>query len=245
MMPSTDAITPIADAITLESVSKSYGTGEALQHVLDEVDFAVKRGEFTVISGPSGCGKSTLLNIMGGIDFPNQGKVRINGTDINALKEHERAKLRNETLGFIFQSFHLVPVLSALENVCLPMSFYDHDKKARLEYAAHLLNQVGLGNHMRHKPGHLSGGQRQRVAIARALSCKPSIVLADEPTGNLDSKTALDIIALLRRLNDEKEVTFIFSTHDPKIVEYAKRCVHILDRKLVDVPRAAFSKGKA
>jgi putative ABC transport system ATP-binding protein len=235
-------------AISLKSVSKSYGTGEALQHVLDSVDFVVEHGEFTVISGPSGCGKSTVLNLMGGIDQPNAGKIYINDTDISTLKDKGLARLRNKTLGFIFQSFHLVPVLSALENVCLPMTFYDRDKKSRIERGKRLLDQVGLATHMKNKPGHMSGGQRQRVAIARALACNPSIVLADEPTGNLDKKTAGEIIALLRRLNDEEGVTFVFSTHDPNIIAYAKRHVIIDDRKLYEeggVKKKAAKKRKA
>ena len=232
------------DAITLKSVSKSYGTGEALQHVLDGVDFHVARGEFTVISGPSGCGKSTLLNLMGGIDHPDSGQVLVGGTDTGALRDSELARLRSETLGFIFQSFHLVPVLSALENVCLPMTFQSRDRASRAERGRHLLNQVGLGDHMRKKPGGMSGGQRQRVAIARALACNPSIVLADEPTGNLDSKTAEEIISLLRKLNEAEKVTFVFSTHDPKVVAYAKRRISIEDRKLIDATRPKSGKGK-
>lgn len=224
----------VSDAITLKAVFKGYGTGDTAQRVLDDVDFRVGRGEFTVISGPSGCGKSTLLNLMGGIDSPDKGKILINGTDINALKDHQLAKLRNQTLGFIFQSFHLVPVLSALENVCLPMTFYSQNRVSRIERAKHLLKQVGLSNYMHNKPGHLSGGQRQRVAVARALACKPSIILADEPTGNLDSKTAEEIIMLLQQFNKEEGVTFIFSTHDPKIMAYGRRCISIDDRKLID-----------
>ena len=237
-------LAPPSAAIRLKSVSKSYGTGGALQHVLDDVDFTVERGEFTVISGPSGCGKSTVLNLMGGIDHPDSGKILINDTDISALKDNELARLRNETLGFIFQSFHLVPVLSALENVCLPMTFYDQDKASRVARAGQLLNQVGLGDHMKKKPAHMSGGQRQRVAIARALACNPSIVLADEPTGNLDSKTAEEVIALLRQLNEEEGVTFIFSTHDPNVVAYAKRRINIDDHKLIDASKPKNRKTK-
>jgi putative ABC transport system ATP-binding protein len=235
---------PANDAITLKAVSKSYGVGDVLQHVLDDVDFQVRRGEFTVISGPSGCGKSTLLNLMGGIDFPDYGQIFINGININTLKDHERARLRNETLGFIFQSFHLVPVLSALENVCLPMTFYNRNKASRIERAQYLLDQVGLSKHTRNKPGQLSGGQRQRVAIARALACNPSIVLADEPTGNLDSKTAEEIIALLRHLNEKEGVTFVFSTHDPKIIAYAKRNISIDNQKLIDATNVRPKKRK-
>lgn len=221
-------------AITLKAVFKGYGKGDTAQRVLDDVDFQVEHGEFAVISGPSGCGKSTLLNLMGGIDSPDKGKILINGTDISTLKDRQLAKLRNQTLGFIFQSFHLVPVLSALENVCLPMTFYSRGRASRIKRAKHLLKQVGLGDHMHNKPRHLSGGQRQRVAIARALACKPSIVLADEPTGNLDSKTAEEIITLLRQLNKEECVTFIFSTHDPKIMAYGRRRISIDDCKLID-----------
>ena len=233
------------DAITLNSVSKSYGSGEALQHVLDKVDLRISRGEFTVVSGPSGCGKSTLLNLMGGIDQPDGGSVLIEGAETGDLGDRALARLRNDTLGFIFQSFHLVPVLSALENVCLPMTFRNRDRGSRIERGRHLLDQMGLDSHMHKKPGSMSGGQRQRVAIARALACNPSIVLADEPTGNLDSRTAEEIISLLRELNDKENTTFVFSTHDPMVVNYAKRRVSFEDRKLVDASRKPTKRKRA
>ena len=227
-------------AITLKSVSKSYGAGEALQPVLDKADLQVSHGEFTAICGPSGCGKSTLLNLICGIDLPDSGAVLVQGVDIGTFKDADLARLRNEKIGFIFQSFHLVPVLSALENVCLPMSFQKgyEGRSVRVERARHLLAQVGLEQHTHKKPAQMSGGQRQRVAIARALACHPSIVLADEPTGNLDTETAAEVIRLLQRINEENKVTFVFSTHDPKIIAYAKRRIDIQGRRLVDAARA-------
>ena len=222
--------------ISLGSVSKSYPSADTRLQVLREVDLDVEEGEFAVVAGPSGSGKSTLLNLMGALDHPDSGTVRIDGTDLAGRGDRALANLRNEKLGFVFQSFHLIPVLTAVENVAWPLFLKGVDRRRRVARSRELLERVGLAGHMHRTPGRLSGGQCQRVAIARALACEPKILLADEPTGNLDRKTALEIMDLFASLNRDGGVTFVFSTHDPTVVSYARRRLFLAEGKLADEP---------
>ena len=220
--------------ISLRSVSKSYSSAASRLLVLREVDLEIEAGEFVVAAGPSGSGKSTLLNLIGGLDRPDSGTVRIEGVDLGRHDDRALARLRNEKLGFVFQSFHLVPVLTATENVAWPLFLRGMERRRRVERSKELLARVGLADHMHRTPGRLSGGQCQRVAIARALACGPRIVLADEPTGNLDRRTALEIMELFASLNRDGGVTFVVSTHDPKVVSYAGRRLSLADGKVGD-----------
>ena len=220
--------------IALRSVSKSYLSGGVRLRVLREVDLDVDAGEFVAVSGPSGSGKSTLLNLIGGLDHPDSGTVRIDGTDLARHDDGALARFRNEKLGFVFQSFHLIPVLTAMENVAWPLVLKGADRRRRASRSKELLARVGLAEHMRRTPGRLSGGQRQRVAIARALACAPRIVLADEPTGNLDRGTALEIMELFASLNREEGVTFLLSTHDPQVMSCAGRRLSLTEGVLGD-----------
>ena len=218
--------------ISLKSVSKSYPSADSRLNVLNEVNLEIKKGEFTVVSGPSGSGKSTLFNLIGALDQPDSGTIRIDDTDIAGYNGRELADMRNEKIGFIFQFFHLVPVLTALENVAWPLFVKGVRSQQRMAQSSELLRKVGLASHMNRRPGQLSGGQCQRVAIARALACEPQIILADEPTGNLDRKTALEIMDLFASLNLDEQVTFVLSTHDPVVVSYANRCLLLADGKI-------------
>ena len=222
------------DIISLRSVSKSYPAADARLPVLRGVDLDIEAGDFVVVAGPSGSGKSTLLNLVGGLDRPDAGTVRIDGVDLGHHDDAALAGLRNTKLGFVFQSFHLIPVLSALENVAWPLFLKGTARRRRAARAKELLERVGLAEHMHRTPRRLSGGQCQRVAIARALACGPKIVLADEPTGNLDRSTALDIMDLFDSLNRDGGVTFVVSTHDPKVASYAGRCLFLTDGTLLD-----------
>ncbi|MBS7625191.1 ABC transporter ATP-binding protein [Candidatus Bathyarchaeota archaeon] len=199
---------------------------------LDGVDLRVKRGEYISVMGPSGSGKTTLFNMVGGIDRPTRGRVYIDGVDIAKLDAYELAWLRCRKIGYIFQTFNLIPVLTAIENVMLPMIFAGVEREERFRRARELLETVGLGDRLNHKPAELSGGQQQRVAIARALANNPSIILADEPTGNLDLRTGLEIITLLREMNKEKGVTVIAATHDLKMIDVSDRIIYLRDGKI-------------
>ena len=222
--------------VSLRSVSKSYPSGGARLRVLRDIDLEVETGEFVVAAGPSGSGKSTLLNLIGGLDRPDTGTVRIDGVDLAHRDDRTLAGLRNEKLGFVFQSFHLIPVLTAVENVAWPLVLKGVERRRRIARSRELLERVGLAGHMHRTPGRLSGGQRQRVAIARALACDPMIVLADEPTGNLDRGTALEIMELFASLNRDGGVTFVLSTHDPNVVSYAGRRLSLLEGEIKDTP---------
>lgn len=214
--------------IEAKGIAKSYRMGQEIIKALVSVDIEVKRGEYVAFMGPSGSGKSTLMNIVGALDTPSSGKYILNGNDVSLMSESDLATVRNKEIGFVFQTFNLLPRYSALENVALPLVYAGYSKKDRLEKARKTLEDVGLGNRADHKPNELSGGQRQRVAIARALVNNPSIILADEPTGNLDSKTSYDIMALFKELN-EKGNTIIMVTHEEDIASYAKRIVRLRD----------------
>lgn len=220
--------------VRLEQVDKDYHLGNVVVPALRQVSLDIEPGEFTVIAGPSGSGKTTLLNLIGCVDVATRGRVLVDGQDTGQLKEKDLTRLRLERLGFIFQSFNLVGVLDAFQNVELPLLLQKTVAKAeRRERVMDLLRQVGIEQYAHHRPGELSGGQRQRVAIARALVTRPRIVLADEPTANLDSVTGNAILDLMQALN-AKGTTFLFSTHDPRVVSRAGRVVRLVDGRIAD-----------
>jgi putative ABC transport system ATP-binding protein len=218
--------------IELSDIRREYRLGKTSVTALRGVSLAIGAGEFTAIAGPSGSGKTTLLNIIGCIDKPDHGRLVVRGEDITAVPLHKLAALRNRYFGYVFQSFNLVPVLSAQENVEFPLLISGVKRSERKRRAAEILERVGLGDQGKRRPGELSGGQRQRVAIARALVTEPLVVLADEPTANLDSHTGADIIDLMAQLNHAQGVTFVFSTHDPAILGKARRVIRISDGAL-------------
>jgi putative ABC transport system ATP-binding protein len=229
----------------LEQASRYYGEGNTEVRALDGVSVTFEPGEFTVVSGPSGSGKTTLLNLVGLLDTPTAGKVFVDGQDTTGLGSRALTAIRGEKIGFIFQSFNLVPVLSALENVELALHLSGLPSSEARTRASEALASVGLGDLLDRRPNQLSGGQQQRVAIARALVKKPRLVIADEPTANLDSKTGEQVLSLMRQLNEDHRATFLFSTHDPQVMEQARRVVHILDGKLVgDEQHAGYAGAK-
>ena len=219
--------------IDIQGITKTYVNGKLSVPVLHGIDLQVNKGEFVSIMGPSGSGKSTFMNILGCLDRPTTGSYRLNGDEVATLSDDELAFVRNKQIGFVFQSFNLLTKLTALENVALPMIYAGMDKKSRNERAAALLSAVGLGDRMDHLPSELSGGQRQRVAIARALANNPAIIMADEPTGNLDSKSTIDVMNIFRGLYDEGR-TIILVTHEPEIATYASRNVVLRDGLIVE-----------
>ena len=222
----------MAAVVEVRGVSKDYALGEQRVQALRETSLDVEEGEFLAIAGPSGSGKSTLLNLIGCIDSPSTGHILIDGEDVAGKTPDELADLRARKIGFVFQTFNLLPVLSAAENVEYPLLQFRFDKARRRARVQRYLELVGVGDYATHRPNQLSGGQRQRVAIARALIARPAIVLADEPTANLDHKTGTSILELMHAINREKGTTFIFSTHDPKVMEMADRVVQIEDGML-------------
>jgi putative ABC transport system ATP-binding protein len=224
--------------IELRDVVKSYRVGEERLTVLNGVNLLLKPGDFAAIAGPSGSGKSTLLHLIGVLDKPDRGCVLFDGSDVVYLNDRAAAQLRNRSVGFIFQSFHLIPVISALENVAYPMVLAGVPAAQRRERAQVLLDKVGLAKFAHARPGKLSGGQRQRVAIARSLACSPRLVLADEPTANLDHNTAIGIMDLLLELNHSEQVTFLFSTHDSTVLSYARRSLRLREGLIVEDPQA-------
>lgn len=219
--------------IELEGITKIYRTKEVETVALENVNLEVKEREFLSVMGPSGCGKSTLLNLMGLLDLPDEGRVLINGVNTSVMKDGTMAEFRNETLGFVFQSFHLINSLNVLDNVELPLLYRPSSAKDRHERARAVLEKVGLSHRMRHFPSQLSGGQCQRVAIARAIIGDPKIILADEPTGNLDSKMGSEIMDLLFQLNEEG-TTIVMVTHDEHIAESTQRIVRFFDGRRVE-----------
>jgi len=218
--------------IHTEDVHRHYRLGDEIVHALDGVTVDVYEAEFLSIMGPSGSGKSTLFNMIGGLDVPTSGRIFMNGKDVSKLSERQLAYLRCNSIGYIFQTFNLIPVMSALENVSLPLIFAGMSIKAAEQRAAEVLARVGLGDRLDHHPFELSGGQQQRVAVARALANRPRVILADEPTGNLDLKTGQEIIELLHRLKVESGVTIISATHDMKMLSNSDRVLWILDGKI-------------
>jgi putative ABC transport system ATP-binding protein len=218
--------------VVTQDLTKIYGEGDTAVTALNAVDLSVEPGEFLAIMGPSGCGKSTLLNMVGGLDRPSSGRVLIDGDDLTELPDDKLTELRRRRLGFVFQSFNLIPVLDATENAALPLTL-DGSAKATAK-AEEWLAKVGLGDRMRNRPDQLSGGQQQRVAVARALSTEPALVLADEPTGNLDSKSATEIATLLQQVSSDWGRAVLMVTHDPRIASFAKRLVLMKDGAIVD-----------
>lgn len=219
--------------IDIQGITKTYVNGKLSVPVLHGIDLVVNKGEFVSIMGPSGSGKSTFMNILGCLDRPTTGSYRLNGDEVATLSDDELAYVRNKQIGFVFQSFNLLTKLTALENIALPMIYAGVNKKMRIERATQLLQSVGLGERMDHLPSELSGGQRQRVAIARALANNPAIIMADEPTGNLDSKSTIDVMNIFRGLHDEGR-TILLVTHEPDIATYASRNVVLKDGIIVE-----------
>ncbi|HSX27797.1 MAG TPA: ABC transporter ATP-binding protein [Patescibacteria group bacterium] len=219
--------------IELRGVTRTYKLGDETLKALDNVSFSVKPGEFIAITGPSGSGKSTLANIIGGLDKPTDGTVTVDGQDLSHTRDNKLSNYRNKHIGFIFQSFNLQGTNTALENVMLPLVFARMNNKARKIRAKECLGAVGLGDRLKHKPGQLSGGQRQRVAIARALASNPKIIIADEPTGNLDSAKGQEIMKLLQDLN-KQGMTLLIITHDVNVARQAHRIVEIHDGKIIE-----------
>ncbi len=219
--------------VKLVNVTKIYRLGSTLVKALDNVNMEIEGGEFISVMGPSGSGKTTLLNIIGCMDKPSYGEVYVDGVDITRLGERELTKVRSKKIGFVFQFFNLISTLTALENVQLPMLLQGKGYGESVYRAASLLHLVGLGDRLNHRPNELSGGERQRVAIARALANDPSIILADEPTGNLDTKTGLEVIEIMREVNEVTGKTFIIVTHDPLVSSKTERTVNLSDGKIV------------
>jgi putative ABC transport system ATP-binding protein len=217
--------------IEITDIYKIYKMGTTEIHALDGIDCKIEKGEYVALMGPSGSGKSTLMNMIGCLDTPTSGSYILNGKDVSKRTDDELAEVRNKEIGFVFQSFNLLPRTTALENVALPLIYAGVPKKERLERAQVALNKVGLGDRSMHKSNELSGGQRQRVAIARALVNNPSIVLADEPTGNLDSKSSMEIIELFDKIHKEGN-TVIMVTHEENVAAHAKRIIRLLDGKI-------------
>jgi putative ABC transport system ATP-binding protein len=222
----------MAAVIEIEDLVKDYRVGEMVVHVLKGISFEIERGDFVSIMGPSGSGKSTLMNILGCLDKPTSGTYTLDGISVGNLTRDQLAEIRNKKIGFVFQQFNLLARTSATENVELPMMYTDASARERRERAMKALLAVGLAGREEHQPSQLSGGQQQRVAIARSLVNDPSIILADEPTGALDSRTSIEIMAIFQRLNREKGITMIVVTHDPDVATYSNRSIHFKDGTL-------------
>lgn len=217
------------EVANISNVTRTFTIGKVETRALRGVDLKIESGEFTALVGPSGSGKTTLLQIIGCLDLPTTGTVHINGKDATQLNRNQRADLRKSTLGFIFQFFALIPTLTAYENVEMPLLLNNTKPAERKERVMELLDAVGLADRAHHRPDQLSGGEQQRVAVARALAPRPVIVLADEPTANLDTENGKQVMEIMQRLNNETGVTFVFATHDPRVIKYAKRVVTLRD----------------
>ena len=213
-------------------VKKTYLSGKIKVPALRGVTLSIRKGDFVALTGPSGCGKTTLLNIIGGLDRPTSGKVSVDGQSLNDLSNSDLADLRLRRVGFVFQAYNLVPVLSGLENVEFVLQLQGVDKSDRRRRAAKILSSVGLAEMQTRRPAELSGGQQQRVAVARALASNPAIIVADEPTANLDSKTAQALLELMRELNVEEKLTFVVASHDPKVLDFVQRHVRLVDGQI-------------
>ncbi|MEV7723276.1 ABC transporter ATP-binding protein [Streptomyces sp. NPDC087917] len=230
--------------VVVRDLRRSFGTGERTVHALRGVSFEARRGELTALKGRSGSGKTTLMNLVGGLDTPTGGAVELDGTDLASLDENGRLALRRDRIGFVFQSFGLIPVLSAAENVGVPMRMRKVPARQREERVRTLLALVGLAEHADQRPGELSGGQQQRVAVARALANEPALIIADEPTGQLDSETGRSIMRLLRAVVRSEGVTALVATHDPELMELADRVVELRDGRLVEEAAAVDPSGR-
>jgi putative ABC transport system ATP-binding protein len=222
------------NVIEVRNLVKTYTNSILKVVAVDQVDLTVKKGEFTAIVGPSGSGKTTLLNMIGGLDKPDSGVIRVNDTDITQLGSKHLINFRLHNIGFIFQSYNLIPVLTAKENVSFIMEMQGMDKKTVDERASEILTAVGLGDRMNSRPNQLSGGQQQRVAVARAMASRPQFIIADEPTANLDSKTTEKLLDLMEELNVKEKITFLFSTHDQRVVNKARRVIVLEDGRIVE-----------
>ncbi len=223
--------------IKTQQLSKTFGTGDLTVQAVNAVDLTIEKGEFTAIVGPSGSGKTTLLNMLGGLDVPSSGEVWIDNTNIAGLNDKELIDFRLNNIGFVFQAYNLIPVLSAYENTEFIMLLQNRPEDERKARVTKLLTEVGLADKTDARPGQLSGGQQQRVAVARALASKPKFVLADEPTANLDSKSTENLLDIMYRLNQEEHITFLFSTHDQRVIDRAKRIITLEDGKIVEDKR--------
>jgi putative ABC transport system ATP-binding protein len=220
--------------IQLEDVTRNYQVGEVETPALRGLTLTIEEGEFTAIVGPSGSGKTTVLQMMGCLDRPTSGIVQVKGQDVNQLNDNQRADLRKGTIGFIFQFFALIPVLTAYENIELPLLLTGNGSQARRARVNELLEAVGLSQRAHHRPDQLSGGEKQRVAVARALAVNPVLVLADEPTANLDTENGNQVMEIMQRLNEETHTTFVFATHDPRVMPFARRVVTLRDGRVAD-----------
>jgi putative ABC transport system ATP-binding protein len=225
--------------IDAHNISKIYNKENIPVYAINNVHLHIERGEFTALVGPSGSGKTTLLNLIGGLDRPDTGEIFINGTDITSIKDNQLIDFRLKNIGFVFQSFNLIPVLTAKENVEFVMELQGQEKTARANRVKDLFHQIGLVDKMNNRPAQLSGGQQQRVAVARALASKPQFVLADEPTANLDTVAANNLMDIMELLNQEENMTFVFSTHDPRVIERARRVITLEDGSIVSDTRKA------
>ncbi|WP_159518037.1 ABC transporter ATP-binding protein [Sunxiuqinia indica] len=225
------------NVIEVKDLKKVYNSTEVKVNALNGIDLTIEKGEFTAIVGPSGSGKTTFLNMLGGLDSPTSGDINIGGTEIGKLSSSKLIDFRLQNIGFVFQAYNLIPVLTALENVEFIMQMQGVDKKQRQQRAKDLLIQVGLGDRINSRPSKLSGGQQQRVAVARALASKPTFVLADEPTANLDSKSTENLLSMMEELNKQEKITFIFSTHDQRVVNKAHRVITLEDGKIISDDR--------
>ncbi len=219
--------------VQTEKLSKIYNLDSMPVHALQDVTLSIEKGEFTSIVGPSGSGKTTLLNMLGGLDMPSSGSVWVNGRELSGMGDRQRIQFRLWNIGFVFQHYNLIPVFTAWENVSFIMLLQGRDKRAIEHRKNQLLEEVGLGDRKHARPAQLSGGQQQRVAVARALASEPRFILADEPTANLDTKAAMNLLDIMARLNNDKSVTFIFSTHDQRVTQRARRVICMVDGKIV------------
>jgi len=219
--------------IKAENVTKTYNETKVPVHALNGINLEVSEGEFTAIVGPSGCGKTTLLNILGGLDHPTEGNVEVADTNIGEMSDGKLIDFRLQNIGFVFQAYNLIPVLTNKENVEFIMLLQKQDKKTRNDRSMDLLTQMGIAEKANQRPSELSGGQQQRVAVARALASKPKFILADEPTANLDSKSTATLLDIMAKMNEEENATFVFSTHDQRVIDKAKRVVTLVDGVVV------------
>jgi putative ABC transport system ATP-binding protein len=222
------------DVAKVVNATRVYRVGEVETRALRGVNLSVEQGEFSALVGPSGSGKTTLLQLLGCLDQPTSGTIYINGQDVTRLDRNQRADLRKATIGFIFQFFALIPTLTAYENVELPLLLNGVKPEARRKRVLEMLEAVGIPDRAHHRPDQLSGGQQQRVAVARALACSPKIILADEPTANLDTENGKQVMEIMKKLNEETGVTFVFATHDPRVIRYANRVVTLQDGLIVE-----------
>ena len=230
-------------AVEATRLAKTYRQGRLEVHALEGIDLRIESGEFTVLAGPSGSGKTTLLNLVGALDRPTSGAVRVGGQELASMTSSQLARMRRDHIGFVFQAYNLQPVLSALENASLVLELQGKSRGYSRQKAEETLRAVGLGDMLHRRPGELSGGQQQRIAVARAIAAEPTLVLADEPTANLDSKSAEALLDVMQELNESRQLTFLFSTHDPRVMARARRVVRLEDGHIVGDDRRAEGNG--